>query len=123
MGSAVCVPTNGSNGIDVNADLTNITIDGFEIDGSGQTTGDGINVAGPVTNLVVRDMYIHDLDGDGVNLADLPAGTVEIKGNLFMDNTGVGVRNDGGTMPLLATDNAWGDVDGPTGVNGDGRGS
>jgi hypothetical protein len=122
VGSATCVPTNGSNGIDVNAGLTNITIEGFEIDGSDQTTGDGINVAGAVTNLVIRDMNIHDLDGDGVELVASPTGTVEIKGNLFMDNGGVGIRNDAGVSDLDATYNAWGDVAGPTGTDGDGVG-
>ena len=122
LGRATCVPTDGSNGIDVNAGLTNITIEGFEIDGSGQTTGDGINVAGAVTNLVIRDMYIHDLDGDGIDVVAPPTGTVEIKGNLFMDNAGIGIRNDAGTSDLNATYNAWGDVAGPTSTAGDGVG-
>ncbi|MDY6868622.1 MAG: hypothetical protein SVT56_12120, partial [Chloroflexota bacterium] len=123
VGGAVCVPTDGSNGINVNAGLTNITIEGFEINGSGQTTGDGINVAGVVTDLVVRDMFIHDLDGDGIDFEFPPTGTVEIKGNLFMDNGGVGIRNDAGVGDLDATYNAWGDVAGPTGAEGDGVGA
>jgi parallel beta-helix repeat protein len=119
LGGAVCVPTDGSNGIDVNTGLTNITIEGFEIDGSDQTTGDGINVAGEITNLVVRDMYIHDLDGDAIDLVAQPTGTVEIKGNLFMDNVGVGVRNDTGLNGLDVKYNAWGDMAGPKGAEGD----
>jgi hypothetical protein len=118
---AVCVPTESSNGINVAGDLTNITIEWLEIDGSDPTgSGDGIHFAGAVTDVILRDNFIHNLGGDGVHFTAQPAGYVEIKGNLFMDNAGEGVDNTNGTAPIDATYNAWGDYNGPTGTNGDG---
>lgn len=119
-GGAVCVPTEGDHGIVVNDGLTDITVEGLEIDGTGQTTGDGINFAGAVTDVTLRDNLIHDLDGDGVHFTAQPEGYVEIKGNLFMGNTGLGVNNAAGSSAIDATYNAWGDYAGPTGTNGDG---
>lgn len=117
LGSAVCVPTGGSNGIDVTAGLSDITIEGIEIDGA--DGADGINFAGAVTNVAIRDMFIHDLDGDGIDFVASPSGTVEIKGNLFLNNAGLGINNEG-SGSVDATYNAWGDVAGPTGPEGDG---
>ncbi|MDY6847324.1 MAG: hypothetical protein SVP52_09350, partial [Chloroflexota bacterium] len=119
LGTATCVPTGGSNGISVAATLTNITIERFEIDGSGESTGDGINVGGGATNLIIRDMFIHDLDGDGVELADAQSGYARLRGNLFMNNAGLGVNNKR-SVAVDAKYNAWGDVSGPHGANGDG---
>jgi hypothetical protein len=112
IGGATCVPTNGSNGIDVAGGLTDIIIEGIEIDGKGEEedTGDGINFAGAVTGVILRDNFIHDLDGDGVVFSEAPAGTVQVQGNLFMDNDGFGLN---APSNLDVTYNAWGDVDGP----------
>jgi hypothetical protein len=71
---AVCVPTGGSNGIEVNGDRLNIVIEGLEIDGRDGTNG--IDFDGVVTDLVIRDTYIHSLAGDGIYFAAQPAGTV-----------------------------------------------
>jgi len=110
LGGAKCVPTDGSNGIDVEDGLTDIIIEGIEIDGSGQDTGDGIHFAGGITDVILRDNLIHDLDDDGVDFTAAPAGTVQVQGNLFKDNGGFGLN---ATADLDVTYNAWGDVDGP----------
>ncbi|MHB1120141.1 MAG: hypothetical protein ACYC11_08785 [Bellilinea sp.] len=120
FGGAKCVPTGGSNGIDVAAGLTNIVIDGIEIDGTGQTTGNGIHFAGAVTDVVIANTYIHDLGGDGVHFTSQPAGVLDIRGNLFRGNIGEGIDNTNGTSDIDATFNSWGDWAGPAGTNGDG---
>jgi hypothetical protein len=113
---AACLPTAGANGIDVAENLTNVLIEGLEINGSDGT--DGIHFDGAVTDLVVRDNFIHDAGGDGLFFAAPPAGTVDIQGNLFVDNAGLGLNNAGGTSDLLAEYNAWGSYDGPAAGDG-----
>jgi predicted GH43/DUF377 family glycosyl hydrolase len=108
---AKCIPTGGSNGIDVAAGLNNITIKGLEIDGSGQDTGDGIHFAGAVSNFVLADNKIHNLDGDGIEFAGAPTGVVDIAGNLFQNNTGLGIN--AGTFTVLANYNSWGEYSAP----------
>ncbi|MCB2213860.1 right-handed parallel beta-helix repeat-containing protein [bacterium] len=111
---AVCLPTDGSNAIDVDGGLTNIIIEGLEIDGATGPGGgtDGILLGGIVTDLVIRDNFIHDLPGAGLNINGQPAGTVQIQGNLFKDNA-FGINANGNTV--LAEYNAWGSYDGPVG--------
>ena len=115
---AKCIPTDGSNGIDVAAGVTGVTVDGLEIDGSGQETGDGIAFAGAVTDVVLVDNFIHDLDSDGISFAAEPAGLVDIHGNLFMNNTGFGINSNGATVP--AEYNSWGSASGAAAPAGDG---
>jgi len=119
---AKCIPTEGSNGIDVAADLTDIRVKGLEIDGSGQTTGDGIHFAGVVNGTVLVDNKIHDLGGDGIEFVESPTGTVDIHGNLFAFNGGDGINNSDTTSPTVvaAEYNSWGSYYGPTGEGGDG---
>jgi len=120
IGGAKCVPTDGSNGIDVAAGLSNITIEGIEFDGTGQTTGDGIRFAGAVQDIVLVDNYMHDLDSDGIEFAGDVAEVVNIQGNMFKNNTGFGINNLG-TTTVGAEYNSWGNVGGPAagdGVNG-----
>lgn len=118
---AKCIPTGGSNAIDVADGLNNIVIEGFEIDGMAGVGNHGVNYAGVVTDTIVRDMYIHGLAGDGIYFTAQPAGTVQIQGNLFMANGGVGVNNPAGTQDVDATFNAWGAYGGPEN-GGDGVG-
>jgi hypothetical protein len=106
---AVCMPTNGSNAIEVNGDRTNIVIEGLEIDGADGTNG--IDFDGVVTDLVIRENYIHGLAGDGLFFGDQPVGTIQIQGNLFMDNGGKGI--EAGTFAIPAEFNAWGSYAGP----------
>ena len=114
---AKCIPTDSSNGIDVAAGLSGITIDGLEIDGTGQTTGDGIHFAGAVSDIVLVDNKIHDLDGDGIEFAGNVSEVVNIQGNIFKANGGLGINNLGANI-VGAEYNSWGDVAGPTGTNG-----
>ena len=120
LGGAKCVPTSGANGIDVAAGLNNITIEGIEFDGTGQTTGDGIHFAGAVNDIVLVDNYMHDLGGDGIKFAGNVAEIVNIQGNMFKNNAGYGINNLGANT-VGAEYNSWGDVAGPAagdGVNG-----
>jgi hypothetical protein len=114
-GGAKCVPTNGANGINVANDLQNIIIQGLEIDGTAQTTGDGIHFAGAITDVQVLDNYIHALGGNGLAFAATPAGVVDIQGNLFKANTGFGVSTP---ADVDVSYNSWGSKDGA--VAGDG---
>ena len=117
IGGAKCVPTNGSNGIDVAAGLTNVIIEGLEIDGTGQTTGSGIHFAGAVTDVQIVNNFIHNLGANGVTFTTAPSGVVEIQGNLIKDNSGSGVS---APSDIDVTYNSWGSVDGPNGTGGDG---
>lgn len=117
---AKCIPTGGANGIDVAAGLVNIVVDGLEIDGTNQNTGDGIHFAGVVTDVLLKDNKIHDLDGDGVKFTESPdpTGVIDIHGNLFQNNGGVGINNANGTAPFDATYNSWGSYGGPAAGDG-----
>ncbi|HBG60155.1 MAG TPA: hypothetical protein DDW97_05195, partial [Anaerolineaceae bacterium] len=116
IGGAKCVPTGGANGIDVAAGLTDIRVAGLEIDGTGEDTGDGIHFAGVVTDVLLVDNFIHDLDGNGVSFGGQPAGLQDIHGNLFMNNTGKGI--EAGSFTVLAEFNSWGNYAGPTAGDG-----
>ena len=118
LSGAKCVPTSGSNGIDVAANLDNIIIKGIQFDGTGETTGSGIHFAGAVKDIVLVDNFIHDLDGDGIKFAGDVSEIVNIQGNMFKNNAGYGINNLGAN-DVGAEYNSWGDVAGPTGPNGD----
>ena len=111
---AVCLPTDGANAIDVNDARTNIVIEGLEINGADGTNG--IDFDGVVTDLVIRDTYIHGLAGDGLFFGYQPEGTIQIQGNLFMDNDGNGI--EAGAFAIPAEFNSWGSYDGPEAANG-----
>ena len=111
LGNAKCVPTNGSNGIDVAADLKDIRIIGLEIDGTDATgSGDGIHFAGAVSDVLIDDNIIHDLDKNGINFTVTPAATVEIKGNLIKGNA---LRGVAAPADLDVKYNSWGKMTGP----------
>lgn len=123
---AKCIPTNGSDGIYIDDGLSGIRVSGLEIDGTGQTTNHGIHVDGVINNYVFVNNRVHALDGNGIHFAAQPTGiptVVDISGNLFYANTGVGVNNPEGTADVIAQFNAWGDPAGPTGPAGDGVGA
>lgn len=112
------MPTNGANGIDVAANLDNITIKGIQFDGTGETTGSGIYFAGAVKDIVLVDNFIHNLGGDGIKFAGDVSEIVNIQGNMFKNNAGYGINNLGAN-DVGAEYNSWGDVAGPKGTNGD----
>ncbi|MHC1739937.1 MAG: right-handed parallel beta-helix repeat-containing protein [Anaerolineaceae bacterium] len=114
IGGATCVPTNGASGIVVASGLENIIIEGLEINGFGQSTDDGIEIAGPITDVQIIDNYIHDMFHSGVAFGDLASGTIDIQGNLIKNNRGVGIYS--GTQTLPATYNSWGTYTDPGSV-------
>ncbi|MBC7265227.1 MAG: right-handed parallel beta-helix repeat-containing protein [Chloroflexi bacterium] len=132
----------GSHGITVSAD--DVTIEGITLDGTGGDPGDcgiyvnagvqrlwvrdceirnwpadGMYFAGAVTGLKVVDNYVHENGSDGIEFTATPSGTVQVYGNAFRSNTAYGINN-GGATSVIAEYNEWGDIDGPTGTNGDG---
>ena len=119
IGAATCVPTDGASGIVVNDGLTDVTISGLEIDGSDITgSNHGIEFLGASSYIRILDNFIHDMLVDGVFFPATPTGTVEIQGNLFLNNVGLGINAGDGTVS--AEYNSWGDYAGPAGTYGDG---
>lgn len=115
IGGAKCIPTNGAHGILANGSRLNIVIEGLEIDGTGQTTGDGIHFAGGITDLVIVNNKVHDLTGHGLYFAVTPTNVVDIQGNLFALNGGVGVSSP---EDINVAFNSWGAYGGPTAGDG-----
>ena len=106
---AKCVPTNGSNGIDIAEGLTDIRIAGLEIDGTGQTKGDGIHFNGAITDFQIVNNYIHNLGGSAIEFVSVPSGNVkDIKGNLFKDNNDTAIVVPAMEPDLNAEYNSWG---------------
>ena len=104
---ATCTPATGFNGIDVAAGLTNINIANLEFTGAGN---DGIHFNGVVNYLAIFDNWFHGLAGDAIDFgAYRPTGTVSIQGNLFEENTGLGIN---ATVAIPAEFNSWGHVGG-----------
>lgn len=103
IGGAQCIPTDASNGIDVAAGLKNIIIEGIEFVG---TTGtDAIHFAGAIEDLVIRDNFIHDFAGDGIEFAGTITNNQGIQGNLFLDNGGLAIKSG---VAVNAEYNSWG---------------
>lgn len=121
---AACYPTEGDDGIFVEDGVINLTVDGLEISGiaaDGETnlaTGDGIHFDGVITDVVLKDNYIHDLDGNGVFFGAQPVeqtiGAIDIHGNMFNNNAGNGIEAGGFIVP--AEYNSWGNEGGPAGT-------
>ena len=109
IGGAKCIPTDDANGIDVAADLVNITINGIEFVGTNGT--DGLHFAGAITDTVLVDNWFHNFAGDGIEFVNTPTGTVQIEGNLFQNNGGLGIFSPGA---VKAEYNSWGKVAGAT---------
>ncbi len=104
----------------VEAGADNLIVDGVEI----TDWADGIQVEGDVTSFKLVNSWLHDNADAGLQIDSGVSlgGIVTIEGNLFKDNGGNGIQNDGATDPLPAEYNSWGDIDGPTdtGDAGDG---
>lgn len=106
FGGAKCVPTHGDHGIEVNDGVKNLVVNGVVIDGEGQDTGDGIHFLGAITDVIIANSQFLNLDGDGIEFTAQPAGVVEIQGNLFKGNAGLGINAGGSTVN--AEYNSWG---------------
>ena len=109
IGAVTCVPTDGSNGIDVAAGLTNVIISGIEFSGIdsldvNQSTGAGIFFHGPATDVQIVDNYFHDLDGSGIVFGSV-TNNQGIQGNLFQRLGAVPIVYTGPT--LNAEYNSW----------------
>lgn len=110
--AAKCVPTSGSNGIDVAAAVQNLRAVNLEFDGVSGTVGtqaqDGIHFAGTVTNFQIINNYFHGFAGDAIEFVGAPAGIVQdIQGNYFLGNSGQGVKVPT-SATVNATYNSWG---------------
>ncbi len=105
----------------VKAGAGNFILQGVEVRG----WGDGVFLEGSVISFKMGENFIHDNTGAALHVGTgvTLGGVVTIEGNLFKDNGGPGVVNDGATVPLIATYNSWGDLAGPAGPLGDGVGS
>jgi hypothetical protein len=98
---AKCVPTAGSDGILIGAGSDQVAILGLEIDGTDETTDDGIALTGDHTDLQLLDMYIHNLGGDGIDFgAGVYSGTFDVAGNYLKVNAGFDMAYAGTTGPL-----------------------
>ena len=86
MATGVCVPTDNSDGIVVNAGLEDVRIIGIEFDGTAQDTGDGVHFNGAITDFQIVDNYFHDLDGSGIEFGEIITNNLGIQGNLFKNN-------------------------------------
>ncbi len=113
---AKCIPTDGANGINVAAGLTDVRVSKLEIDGTGQSTGDGIHFAGVVNGTVLVDNNIHNLGGHGIYFGGQPTGVQDIHGNMFRSNSGNGI--EAGAFTVSAEYNSWGSYDGPAAGDG-----
>ena len=117
IGMAACVTVAGSNGIDVADGVVNLTVDGLEIYGPGN---DGIHFSGVITDVVLKDNFIHGLAGNGVFFGAQPVaqtvGAIDIHGNMFQNNGGNGIEAGAYTVP--AEYNSWGNVAGAAAGDG-----
>lgn len=117
IGGAKCVPTDGSNGINVAADLVNIIIEGIEFDGTGQTTGSGVAFAGAITDVQVVDNWFHNLGGSGIAFGGAVNNNQGIQGNLFQALGADAIVSP--TMAVNAEYNSWGAYGGASLANVD----
>lgn len=117
IGGAKCVLSD-TYGIDVNAGLKNIIIEGiyFDTDYVGETYG-VIHFAGAIKDVLVNDNYFRansSIVYDGIVFTVQPTGFVEIKGNLFemAGISGCAVNNFYGTSTIDARFNSFGSMAG-----------
>ena len=121
IGGGKCIPSGGASGIVVDTAVNNLVISGIEFDGTGQSTASGIWINKAVNNLQILNNFMHNLGADGITYTatGVVTGVHEVQGNLFQNNTGLGVNNL--SVPTYDVKyNSWGDIAGPTGTNGDG---
>lgn len=112
---------NASPAILVNGGADNFTLEDVEV----KNWANGVELAGSVTSFKLLDNWIHNNANHGllVDAGVSVGGVVTIQGNLFKDNTGNGVQNNGATTNLNVQYNSWGDIDGAAvGTGGDGIG-
>ncbi len=111
---ATCTPSAGSNGIEVVGARKNLSLSRFIIDGT--NGANGIHFGGVMTDLVIADLLVHNNPANGILFDAAPAGTIDIHGNMFRDNTLKGI--EAGTFAVQAEYNSWGSLAGPTAGDG-----
>ncbi len=100
----ICVPTGGSNGIDVADGVDYLIVQGMEIDGATSGgTANGIAFTGDHKNVQILDNYFHDLGGVAI---DFGTGAYteyfEVQGNYLKGEI---MARDGSTLDV--TYNNW----------------
>ncbi|MGB0387313.1 MAG: FG-GAP-like repeat-containing protein [Ardenticatenaceae bacterium] len=107
--------SNGSPAILVQSGGHNFTLQDTEV----KNWVDGMQISGDVTSLKVVGNYIHQNSDAGLQVDSgvVIDGLITIEGNLFKDNAGHGIQNDGNTA-LPAPNNSWGDIDGADAASG-----
>ena len=120
LAGAKCVPTGDADGILVTGARKNLVLEKFEIDGSaiGTSGNNGVHFDNVMTDLVIADLFVHNLKANGFLFDAQPAGILDIHGNMFRDNAGNGIEAGDFTIP--AEFNSWGSYDGPAAPAGDG---
>ena len=105
-------------GILVLAGADNFTLRDIEV----RKWNDGVRLTGDVVSLKIAGNWFHDNTDDGLSLESgvLVGGVINIEGNLFKNDGGNGIDNNGDTLSLKAQYNSWGDRLGPAGPQGDG---
>jgi hypothetical protein len=103
----------GSSGIVVNDGVSYVWLEDLDIH---DWPADGVHFNGAVTHLKAIDNLVYANGEDGMEFAGALSGSVDIYGNAFRNNGGLGIGAVSGPVP--ATYNAWNHVDGPS--SGDG---
>ena len=96
LGTMYLIQTNGTT-------ANNITISDLQIDGNkaNQTNGQwGISTTNTCTNVIIENIYIHDLTGDGISLLGTSATNCRICKNFMtnMGNAAQGIVGDATTV-------------------------
>jgi hypothetical protein len=81
---------------------------------------DGVQVAGDLTSFKLFGNWFHGNANAGLQVDSGVSleGVVTVQGNLFKDNSGNGIQNDGDTNPLDASYNSWGHIGGAAAGDG-----
>lgn len=120
-----CLPIGNNDGVVIAHTLENLVIIGMTIDGSNQSSGNGIQFGGSlpisITTFQILANTFRQLAGSGIEIGGnvTLSGDLYLDNNLFQGNAGAGITNLTG-RELDARYNNWNDMSGPTGPSGDG---
>ncbi len=109
---AKCVPTGGWPGIWVEGYVKDLVIEKLEFDGTGESTGVGIDFQAGGEDIQIIDNYFHDLSEDvtAFYIGGEIYGVFDIQGNMFKDIVGINNMDHWGTR-INAKYNSWGAYD------------
>jgi hypothetical protein len=120
-----CLPIGNNDGVVIAHTLENLVIIGMTIDGSSQSSGNGIQIGSAlpisITNFQIQTNIFRQLAGSGIRISSnvTLSGDQFVTNNLFQGNAGAGITNQA-EQELDAPYNNWNDMSGPTGPSGDG---